>query len=145
MIRFIFSLFAVVLMIAAPANAQDIVIKNAYSYASAPTQKNGAVFMVIENTGAQDDAVLSARGDVAERIELHTHIMDGEKMMMREVERYDIPAGQSAELKPMGHHIMLMNLAAPLSAGEHFPLTLNFEHAVPIEVDVKIVNPGEHP
>ena len=86
---------------------------------------------------------VSASSDIAERVELHTHLMDGDVMMMREVEAYDLPAGESVTLEPMGHHIMLFDLDHRLNAGEHFPVTISFQMHDPVIVDVKIVNPGE--
>ena len=119
-------------------------VKDAYALATAPTQRNGAVFMVIENTGSEDK-VLGANSSIAERIELHTHTMDDGIMMMREVGHYDVPENGQATLEPTGHHIMLMGLTHPLKAGEHFPLVLDLENAGPINVDVMVVKPGDAP
>ena len=63
-------------------------------------------------------------------------------MMMREVEGYDVPAGGSTTLEPMGHHIMFIGLKAPLETGSTFPLTLTFADDHEIVVDVEIKNPG---
>ena len=122
-----------------------ITAHNAYAYATSQVQKNGAVFMEIVNGGAQIDRVTSATSDVAARVELHTHIMDGDIMMMREVERYELPAGETVTLEPMGHHIMLMGLKQRLEDGQHFPLTLTLETGAPITIDIEIVKPGHAP
>lgn len=144
--RFLLSLIIILGFIAAPALAEKgISVKSPYAYATAATQKNGAVFMVIENAGETDDKVLSASSSIAERVELHTHTMDGGIMMMREVEHYKVSAGEDTILEPMGHHIMLMGLTHALSVGEHFPLVLDLEKAGPISIDVTVVKPGEAP
>lgn len=127
------------------ANAADLEIMNAYAYATTQVQKNGAVFMDIKNNSDQDDKVLSASSSVAQNVELHTHTMDGDMMMMREVEFYDVPAGGKTTLEPMGHHIMLMGLTNKLNVGEEFPLVLEFEKHGTQDVTVKILNPGEQP
>jgi copper(I)-binding protein len=50
-------------------------------------------------------------------------------MEMREVGRIPLPAGETVELKPGGLHIMLLELAAPLTEGSTVELTLEFERA----------------
>lgn len=59
-------------------------------------------------------------------------------MVMREVDRIEIPAGESVELKPGGYHVMLLELAAPLEVGQQFTVTLTFEQAGDIAVPVEV-------
>lgn len=59
-------------------------------------------------------------------------------MVMQEVDRIDIPAGESVELKPGGYHVMLLDLAAPLEVGQQFTVTLTFETAGDVEVPVEV-------
>ena len=40
--------------------------------------------------------------------------------------------------QPGGLHVMLFGLKQPLKAGEHFPLTLEFEKAGKVEVQVQV-------
>ena len=54
---------------------------------------------------------------------------------MKEVAKIDIPAGGSVQLKPGGYHIMLMELAKPIAAGDTVPVTLTFEKAGEVTVD----------
>ena len=142
MIR-LFYLVLLTVLVPITAIAGDVSFSHVYAYATAPVQKNGAVFMVITNHSDHDDRILSASASVSERVELHTHMMDGGIMMMRQVDAYDVPSGETVTLEPMGHHVMLMGLHEPLKAGEHFPLTLHFEQRDPLVVDVAIKNPGD--
>lgn len=59
-------------------------------------------------------------------------------MVMQEVDRIDIAAGESVELKPGGYHVMLLDLAAPLEVGQQFTVTLTFESAGDVEVPVEV-------
>lgn len=59
-------------------------------------------------------------------------------MVMQEVDRIDIPAGESVELKPGGYHVMLLELAAPLEVGSTFTVTLTFENAGERDVTVEV-------
>jgi copper(I)-binding protein len=94
--------------------------------------------------GASSDRLLSASAPVSARDELHTMSMDGNVMRMREVPAIDIPAGQTVELRPGGLHLMFMGLAAPLQAGMRFPVTLRFEKAgeVTVQMEVAAQPPG---
>src|SRR3546814_10366647 len=60
-------------------------------------------------TGVQTCALpiwlVATEGEVAERVELHTHTMDGNVMQMRRVEALEIPAQGKAALQPGGIHI----------------------------------------
>lgn len=115
-------------------------IEHAYSYATAPTQQNGAAFFHLENESDQALQITAAHADVAERTELHTHVMDGDVMMMRQVDSFTVPAGETLVLEPMGHHVMFMGLKAPLAEGESFPLTLSGAYAdgTPFEAMVNV-------
>jgi len=128
------------------AQAEDVTLSvsahNAYAYATSTMQKNGAVFVELTNTSDADLKITSAKTDVAETVELHTHVMDGDVMMMREVEAYDIPAGESIKLEPMGLHIMLIGLKAPLVEGKSFPVTLMDDNGIGMTFSVEITAPG---
>lgn len=129
-----------------PAQAETdsavLTVKTPVAFATTSVQKNGAVFFEVTNTGDTMKRIISAQSPVSKTVELHTHEMDGDMMMMREVEAYDVPAKETITLQPMGHHIMLMGLVAPLKLGETFPLILNIENAEPVHIDVEIKAPG---
>lgn len=125
--------------------AGDLVIGHAYAYASIGQAPNGAAFMTIANEG-EADALVGVESDLARRNELHTHIREDDRVMMRPVERIEVPAHGEATLKPGGDHVMLIGLNAPLKAGTTVAMTLIFEKAgrVPIEVVVEKRMPGGH-
>lgn len=140
--RFIASVAALSL-VALPATAHeakkgDLVIDHPWSRATAPSAPNGGAYLSIENKGATPDRLLSARGEAAGRIELHIHTMTNGVMQMRPAEGIEVPAGGKVELKPGVLHIMLLGLKAPLVKGERFALTLVFERAGEVPVDVVV-------
>ena len=59
-------------------------------------------------------------------------------MRMREVKAYDIPAKGGFELKPGGAHLMLVDLKAPLKDGSKVPMTLRFEKAGEVKVELQV-------
>lgn len=140
MIRTFLPAAALAVGLAAAASAQPIAVEDAYARVSGPSAKSGAVFMVIENTGASDDRLVAVAAPVAERAELHTNLIDasGVARMVEVEDGFPIRAGQSHALARGGDHVMLLGLNAPLPDGASFPLTLTFEKAGTITVEVPV-------
>lgn len=132
--------------------AAQVEVSDAWARTSPRVADAGAVYMHIANGGDADDALVGVEvdGTVAGRAELHETVaaadddaMDDDAMdddgmdddggmgmmEMRPVDRIEIPAGGSVDLEPGGHHIMLLELAAPLDAGSSIELTLEFEES----------------
>jgi hypothetical protein len=128
--------------LSAAANADEIVVRDAWARASAGPAKAAAAFLTLDNKGKTADRLLAASAAISEKAELHTHIHEGDVMKMRPVEAIDVPAAALTELKPGGLHVMFMGLHAPLAEGTSFPLTLTFENAGAMTVDVRVVAAG---
>jgi copper(I)-binding protein len=134
-------------LLAAPASAHeikigDLVITHPWARATPGDAPNGGVFLKIENHGQADDRLIGAATDVAAKAEIHEHVMDNGVAKMRQVESIDLTAHATTELKPGGLHVMLIDLTKPLREHDTFSLTLTFEHAGSIEVEVHIEKAG---
>jgi copper(I)-binding protein len=103
----------------------------------------GAAYMVIQNTGDTDDRLLEVSSPLAARVELHTHIMEGDVAKMRQVDAIDIPAGGETALAPGGYHIMMFELHEGIEEGDAIPLTLTFEHGGDVDVNAVVDNRRE--
>ncbi len=66
--------------------------------------------------------------------------MAGGEMKMQPVEFIELPAGVAVELKPGGYHIMMLDLVNPLEVGTTIQITLTFEKAGDITVDVPVLD-----
>ncbi len=99
-----------------------------------------AAFMEIKSEAG--DKLTGAKSAAAGRVEVHTHIMDGEVMKMRRVESLEIAKGDSKVLKPGGDHIMLFDVKQPLKEGDQVKLILTFQNAGDIEVDATVEAAG---
>lgn len=127
-------------LVALPAMAADITIEDPYARASTPTAKSGAAFMTIVNASAVDDRLIAATSDAAVRVELHTHLEDANGVM-RMIEVKDgiaVPAQGKAMLMRGGDHVMFMGLTGPFNDGETVEVTLTFEQAGDITVDIPV-------
>lgn len=116
----------------------DLNIENAWARA-VPAGMTSGVFLTLTNYGAQADALVAAQSPVAPMVEMHQTKMEDDVMKMSPVDRIVIPAGQTVELKPGGYHIMLMNINKTLIAGDRVPLTLKFERAGEIKLEVIVM------
>ena len=112
-------------------------VQAAWARPTVQGQAAGGGFLRIVG-GAANDKLVAASADIAGRVELHTMSMDGNVMRMRQIDGIDVPAGKTVELKPGGLHVMFMDLKTPLKTGASFPLTLKFEKAGDVKIDVKV-------
>jgi periplasmic copper chaperone A len=142
--RRILLLLALAILCGATAVARDyklgaLEISAPWARATPPSAPAGGGFLKITNTGSTSDRLVSANSPAAELVQVHEMKMDGNVMRMREVEKgLEIPAGGSVTLAPGSFHLMMMGLKAPLKQGASVPLTLVFEKAGRIDVDLAV-------
>jgi len=130
---------AIVLSLSACASNQPLAIKDVWARPGI-AGGNSAVYMTI--TSDQADKVLSAKSGVAAQAELHMTKMDQSgTMVMHHQDSIAIPAGGKVEFKPGGLHVMLTNLGRDLKAGDAFSLTLRFQNAGEMALQVKVQEP----
>nr|WP_137973061.1 copper chaperone PCu(A)C [Pseudomonas sp. F(2018)] len=135
--------FVLLALLGNPAVAHDysvgeLHIDHPWSRALPPTAPNGAAYFVVHNKGTAGDRLLGASTPLAATAELHTHVHLGDVMKMQKVDSVGVPANGEARFEPSSNHVMLFGLKQPLVAGERFPLTLEFEKAGKVEVEVAI-------
>ncbi|MEM9973677.1 MAG: copper chaperone PCu(A)C [Pseudomonadota bacterium] len=127
--------------IALPAAAlAEITVEDPYARASTAASKSGAAFMQITNSADTPDRLIAARSDVSERVEIHTHLEDANGVMrMVEVEDgIQIPANGTAMLMRGGDHVMFMGLTEPFEQDKIVDVTLVFEQAGEITVEIPV-------
>jgi hypothetical protein len=94
-------------------------------------------------TSREGARLLGASSDVAGVVEIHEMAMEGNVMRMRAIRSLDLPSGGTVELKPGGHHIMLMDLKRPLATGEKIKVELRLETrdkklvTQPVEIEIR--------
>jgi hypothetical protein len=117
---------ALVFALAGTSALAQTTVKDAWVRGTVPQQKaTGAFFQISSAAGGK---LLSASSPAAGVVEIHEMAMDGTTMRMRALPNgLDLPAGKAVELKPGGFHVMLLDLKAPLKAGESVDLSLVVE------------------
>jgi copper(I)-binding protein len=149
------------------APVTELTVSGAWARTSPMMATMGAAYMTI--TSPVDDRLLGAAVDpsVADHAEVHEVVMVestdttmamgsettmamgmgadttmamGGEMTMREVDHIDLVAGVPLELAPGGYHVMIIDLVAPLEIGSSISITLSFETAGDIVVDVPVLD-----
>lgn len=122
---------------AGSATLGDLTIRGAVARASIGNAPTSAAYMTITTTG-EPDRLIAASSPAAQAVELHTSLQEAGVSKMERLESVPVSADAPAELAPGGQHIMLIGLAEPLEDGENVPLTLTFEKAGEITLDVPV-------
>jgi copper(I)-binding protein len=138
---------ALLLVVASAAHAHsfergDVQVRHPWSRATPPGAKIGVGFMEIRNRGSTPDRLLAITTPAARRVEMHVTRREGDVLKMRQVESFDIPARERLELRPGGGHLMLVDLVQPLKKGERVPMTLRFERAGELELELEVQELG---
>ncbi|MCC5854455.1 MAG: copper chaperone PCu(A)C [Idiomarina sp.] len=134
---FILSLLSV-FSLSAFATQVDIDADDLWLRESVPGQPNGAGFGTLRNHGELDVFLIGATVTIAQDVEIHQHIMEGEQMRMEQIEALTIPAGSYVTMQPGGYHLMLMGLTEPLVEGEVHTVLLVFSDGTTLEVEAPV-------
>ncbi len=142
--RALFAALALTAAIAAPASAHgyklgSLEIGHPWSRAMPPGARTGVGYLTLANHGAEADRLVSASSPVAAEVQIHELAINDGVMTMRQLDGgLEIPANGEAKLAPGGLHMMLVGVKQPFREGEMVPLTLTFEKAGTVEVQLKV-------
>lgn len=134
---------AALVSLATPAFAHeqklgDLVLHHAWARATPAGAKTGAVYVRIENHGMAEDKLIGVASDIAAKVEVHNMTMENDTMQMGPAGEVAIPMHGTVNLAPHGLHIMLMGLKKPLTEGDTFPVTVTFEKAGSVDLQVVV-------
>jgi copper(I)-binding protein len=148
MTRFLLRLPAALLLMAPGAfAAAPVTITAAWARATPPGVSTAAVYCTVRNDG-DADRLLGASSPAARQVTLHAEEEEHGMQHMRQLAGIEVPAHGSVELAPGRMHLMLVGIAAPLAAGATINVTLRFEKAGEVTIDVPVrdgrVEPEHH-
>lgn len=140
-------ILATALAMAAPAafacetfTVGELTVEHAWSRATIGAGRPGVFYVEITNTGAIDDALVGIATTAAGMPMLHETVVTDGVASMPHAMSIPVPAGQSVELAPGGYHGMLMGLTTALKEGDSFPVTLTFQNAGEVVVNVEVLS-----
>lgn len=131
---------AAAIALASPLFADGIKVEDPYARASASMSTSGAAFMMIHNETGEADRLVDVKSDIAQKVELHTHIEDanGVMKMVHVMEGFELPADGMIAMQRGGKHVMFMGLNQPLEHGDKVNVTLVFEKAGEVGVEIPV-------
>ncbi len=121
---------------AQPASSSPLKVEAAWVRASVPGQAGTGAFMRL--TASEPFTLVGVATPVAGVAELHEMKLEGDVMRMRAIPSLPLPAGKAVDLRPGGHHLMLMDLKLPLKPDTRVPLTLVLRDAKGAERRVEL-------
>jgi len=140
-------LLAAALILSAPAvmacetvTIGDLTIEHAWSKATIGAGRPGVFYVEITNAGSVDDALIGIATPAAAMPMLHETVVKDGIASMPHAMSIPVPAGQNVQLSPGGYHGMLMGLTTALKEGDSFPITLSFEKAGEVTVNVDVLS-----
>jgi copper(I)-binding protein len=139
-----------------------ITVEHAWARTSPAGVTAGAVYF--DNTSADTDTLVAASvpSSIAGEVQIHEILpaemsgddMSGDEMsgdggmdmgdgemamvMQEMTDGLPLPADELVSLAPGGYHVMLLDLAEPLEAGDEFDVTLDFTTADDITISVTV-------
>ncbi|MTH96117.1 copper chaperone PCu(A)C [Roseibium sp. RKSG952] len=126
-----------------PVTHGDLAIENTWTRATPPRAKAGGGFATITNSGSSADRLVGVSSPVTGRVEIHEMAVEDGIMKMRELENgIEIPAGETVSLEPGGLHIMFMGLTEGFEEGTAIPVTLTFENAGDVDIELAVGKMG---
>lgn len=128
------------LTLVSPAAAQAPVI-HATGWARAGVSSSAA-YVTLHNGGRTADRLLGASSPAAASVSIHDSRNVGGVVRMRAAGPLALAPGAAMTMKPGGLHVMLTGLKAPLRPGTRLPLTLRFQRAGLVTINVPVMAPG---
>ncbi|HVM99543.1 MAG TPA: copper chaperone PCu(A)C [Caulobacteraceae bacterium] len=121
------------------AQAATIEARDAWIRTPPPGAPTAAGYVTITNHGIASDRLTGAATSSAASVAPH-HMSIAHGVMSMRPAVGGLPIGASATLRlsPSGDHLMLMGLKAPLRAGQHVRMLLQFQRAGNVAVDFTV-------
>jgi hypothetical protein len=110
-----------------------------WTRATPPGARAGGAYITITNNGDTADMLTGGSTEAAEALEVHSMSMQDGVMKMEELpEGLTIEAGETVTLEPGGLHLMLIGLTDALVADGTISVTLSFEKAGDVTLDIPV-------
>jgi copper(I)-binding protein len=104
-----------------------------------------ALYLTIRNGGAKEDTLVAVLTAIAGRAEIHDQMRDGDMVHMRPRESVVVPADEAVVFAPGGLHVMLMEIKAPVVAGDTLEVDFRFASGGTRTARVPVVAYGDLP
>lgn len=136
------------LLAAAPSSAHyagetfqagSLVVSHVWAHENPPSSHANAVYLTVVNDGLEADRLMGVEGDFFHSAEFQAPVVDEDGVLRtKSLSAIEIGPGQSLTFQPGGVQILLVGLQTSFFEGDHFHLSLLFERAGRLEVEVEV-------
>jgi copper(I)-binding protein len=119
--------------------AGDLTIAAAWAHATTPGATTGTAYFSIENRSRQLETLLRVSSTVADEMTFQRTSQRDGVSRTDPVWSVDIPPGRTVKFEPNGRHVILSGLKQPLAARTQISVTLHFQHAGDVTVQLEVV------
>jgi copper(I)-binding protein len=141
----IYSVFTALLIIfnanATEYGFKNILISNPWARTAPVKNSNSAIYMEIINNSEHNDTLIKAETEISTKVEIHKTVTLDKISSMVAIDKVMIPAHTTVKFAPKGLHIMIMGLNKELIENDKFNLSLTFEKAGKVDVEVIVKKP----
>lgn len=117
----------------------DLTLSGAFTRATLPNAPVAGGYLTITNSGDTAERLIDAESPFSPDVQIHEMSVVNDVMEMRQLpDGIEIPAGETVTLAPGGLHLMFMKLAQPFVEGETVPVTLVFESAGRVDIELAV-------
>ena len=121
-------------------NINGLIFKNPQIVYKDENSKMIAGYFELENINNFDDKLISIKGDISNKIEIHSTKMHNGVMKMYKIDRgINIEKKTSLKFEPGKYHLMIMDVTKKISEDEYL-LSLYFQKSKIIELNFKAIS-----
>ena len=115
----------------------DLSVRHPWTRAMSQGESVVPAYLEIRNTGMHPDRLIGASSPAAERVELML-VQEGQLVRQQEVLGLELPPRERLVLRPKASHLLFVGVARPLAKGDRVPLTLRFERAGELHIELEV-------
>ena len=132
---------ALLLVAGACGGSDSVAVRDAWVRALPGSAPATAVYMTLVNGTDTEDHLVAVESSACGSLELHETTMSSDgTMSMHQIGREGIPMppGRAVVLESGGIHVMCLEPSVPLTAGTTIAVTLRFDLAEPVSLEIPV-------
>lgn len=133
------AMFGSISAYAAAECSETICAEQGWARATPGGAQAAAIYFAIVNQGDAADAIVKASTTAAASAMLHRSTTAQSVAQMDMVANVPLPAHGRVTFGPLGYHVMLTGLKAPLKEGAVFPFTLDLASGRHVNFDIHVL------
>lgn len=116
----------------------DVKVANAWAQPVSADRRSAAVYMTILPTCSKSMNLMSVETSAPQKASLHSSSAKDGVLKMKSLQSIPLSCGEPTSLKPMGDHIMVTGIRAPIGIGDHIRVVLHLDRAKAVTVDAEV-------